>query len=242
MAQNDKKKTNPKGTTPEGALGWPKLVEADYGSKEYPKPDGEYSTKLILNGADAATQRFVAFLKPLHDAAVANGKTEFAALKAETRKKLKDVTINHFYTELLDKETEQETGEIEFKFAMKASGEYKTGPKAGRRWTRTPALFDAGGNPIVGAKLRAMSIWGGTTAAISFEVTNYFIPGTGACGLKLNLVAAQIIELRSGSAQSAEQHGFTRREGGFSQADVADDADEGADKGASGAPSGPTDF
>ena len=209
MSQEDKKKPAVKLKTPAGRLGWPKLSEPDYGTKDYPKPDGEYSTKLILKADDPATRAFLKELQPHYEAALEAGKEEFAKLKPETRKKLKQVNENPLFTELLDKETEEPTGEIEFKFSKKASIVAQKGPKAGQRIQLRVALFDAKGNVIQ----KAPQIWSGSVAKVAFVASPYFIPGTGAAGLKLSLDAVQIIELRQGGGKSASDYGFGAEDG-----------------------------
>lgn len=237
MADAKDKKQFPKITSPKLRLGWPKLTEPDYGNKDYPKPDGEYSTKGVAALSDPAIQSFLAKLRPFYDEAMEKAAEEFAALKPETRRKLKEVTKNGLYTELLDKETEQPTGEVEFKFSRKASGEYKKGPKTGQKWHTKVPLFDAFGRPITGK----LDIWGGTIAKVSFSPSYYFIPGTGAAGLKLNLEAVQIIELRQGGARDAKDYGFGEEDSGFGYEpgdETGDETGEENGKGAS-APANP---
>lgn len=215
-----KKEKAPEYRTPRGTLKWPKLAEADYGTKDYPKPDGEFSTKFLLPKDAPETKAFLKLLDPLHKAAITAAEEEFKTLKPETRKKLKKVSVNGLYTELLDPETEEPTGEIEFKFAMAASGERKKGPKAGTRWNRKCVMFDAKGKPIVKIK----SVYGGTEAKVSFEARPYFIKGTGAAGLKLALNAVQILKLVAGGSKSAKEYGFEEEEG-FDASDLPPDDD-----------------
>lgn len=203
------KRNYPKFTSPRLVLKFPKLNEPDYGSKDYPKPDGEYSTKGIAQASDPAIQAFIAKLNPAYQEAIAAAEKEFKALKVETRKKLGQVTVNDLFTTLYDQETEQPTGEIEFKFAMKAGGIIKKGPKTGKSWSRKPDLFDAKGLPMRACP----AIWGGTVARISFEASPYFIPGSGAAGLKLGLMAVQIIDLVSAGQRTASSHGFEQEDG-----------------------------
>ncbi len=219
-------------TTPRIRLAWPKLNAPDYGTKDYPKPDGEFSAKAVLKLDDPATREFLAKLQPFHDQAVELGKAEFAKLKPETRKKLKEVSVNPLYTELLDKETEEPTGEIEFKFAKKASYVAQKGPKAGQRVQTRLAIYDSLGQVIQ----KVPDIWSGTIARVSFTATSYFIPGTGAAGVKLNLDAVQIIVLRKGGEKSAAEHGFGKEEDGYSHSPDADsDEGDGADGASDGA-------
>lgn len=217
------KKKNPKFTSPKGTFKFPKLSEPDYGSKEYPKPDGVYSVNLVLPADAPEIKAFIAKLQPLHDAAVEEAEQEAKQLKIESRKKLEAkngkslVAVNGFFTTLYDRETEEPTGEIEFKFSMGAGGEFKKGPKAGQRWAAKPALFDAKGTPMV----KAPNIWGGTLGRVSFEAQSYFIIGTGAVGLKLKLQATQIIDLVSEGQRSASSYGFGEEDGyGYSEAEA----------------------
>jgi len=212
-------------TTPRGTLKWPKLNEPDYGTKQYPNPDGSYNTRIIFDGNDPAFIKFREKLEKAHAVAVENGREEFANLKVATRKKLGDITINEPFTEVYDPETEEPTGEWELKVSMKASGTVKKGPRAGKKWTRKPQIFDAKGKPM----LKVPDIWGGTVARVSFSfVTDgYFIPGTGACGISLQLEAVQVIDLVTAGQRSADDYGF-EEEDGYEHEDkaVADDEDE----------------
>ncbi|ARO29921.1 single-stranded DNA-binding protein [Rhizobium sp. NXC14] len=199
------KKKNPSLNSPRGPLKFPKIDKVDYGTKEYPKPNGEYSTKLVLEADAPATKAFIAALMPHYQAAMEEAAAKFKELKVETRKKLGKVTENDLFTTLYDQETEQPTGYIEFKFAMAASGERKDKTK----WAAKPAIFDAKGKPMV----KVPEIWSGTEAKVSFECQPYFIPGTGAAGLKLKLKAVQIIDLVSGGQRSASSYGFGAEDG-----------------------------
>jgi hypothetical protein len=224
---DDKKKKLPSFTTPRLRLAWPKLTAPDYGTKEYPKPDGEYSTKAVGRLDDPEVKKLIAALQPAYAEAMKEAQEAFAALKPETRKKLKAVTENPLYTELLDKETEEPTGEVEFKFAKRASFEAKKGPKAGQKVHIKVPLFDARGVAIT----KAPEIWGGTVARVSFTASPYFIPGTGAAGLKLNLDAVQIIELRQSGGRDATGYGFGQEEDGYAHSDAQDGGAESAQDG-----------
>jgi hypothetical protein len=198
------KKKNPSFVSPKGAFRYPALLTPDYGTKEYPKEDGEYKVVLILSEAEAAP--LIEKLQPIFDEAISEGQEKFKELKVEARKKLKELKVNDFYTVEYDKETEEETGNLLFKFSMNASGKSK---KDGKVWNRKPALFDSKGKPLVGVE----NIWGGTLGKVSFEAAPYFVAGTGIAGLKLRLNAAQIIELREGGNKSSEGYGFGEEDG-----------------------------
>ncbi len=231
-------------TSPRGVFVFPKLSEPDYGTKEYPKPDGEYSVKLRLKVDDPATEAFIKKLQPHYDAAIAEAEAEFKKLKVETRKKLGEVKPNELYTTLYDQETEEPTGEIEFKFKMTASGETKKGPRAGKKWTRKPDLFDARMKPIPAG----VNIWGGSQGKVSALLSPYFIPGTAAAGLSLKLAGVQVIELVSNGSRSASSYGFEEEDGyetseeDVQDRDTSDDGDTSSDDSTSSTTTGEEDF
>lgn len=212
-----KKSKNPEFVTPRGVFRYPKLNEPDYGTKDFPKPDGEYSVRLILTEEQA--EPLLAKLQPVLDETVADAENKFKELPVATRKKLKEVTVNDLYQIEYDPETEEPTGNLIFKFAMKASGKTKTG----KSWSRKPVLFDAKGKKL---PKDSPDIWGGTEGKVAFEARPYFIAGTGAAGLKLSLNAVQIIDLVSGGGRDAEGYGFGEEDG--YEADDNEDTDNGA--------------
>jgi hypothetical protein len=198
-----KKEKLPSFVSPKGVFRYPALTSPDYGTKEFPKADGEYKVQLILTEAEA--QPLIEKLQPLFDAAISEGHEKFKELKVEQRKKLGELKVNDIYATEYDQETEDPTGNLIFKFTMKASGK----DKKGGTWERKPALFDAKGTPLKDVK----GIWGGTVGKVSFDVSPYFIPGSGAAGIKLRLNAVQVIDLVSGGGRDAEGFGFEKEDG-----------------------------
>lgn len=194
-----------KGTTPKGTFKYPRLTEPDFGSKAFPDPDGSYKLTLVLPQAQA--QKFIDQLQPEFDKAIELGQEAFAKLPVANRKKMGDVKTQDFYSEVYDKDTEEPTGEIEFKFKCKAGGT----TKAGKEWKRTVAIFDAKGNPAKGVK----EIWGGTEGKVSFTASPYFVAATGTVGLSLRLEAVQILKLVVGGPRDAAGYGFGKEEGDF---------------------------
>lgn len=226
-------------TTPRATFIWPKLSEPDFGSKDYPKPDGEYSVRIQLDTTNEVHAAFLNKLDKLQSEAIGAACEEFAGLKVAKRKELEarnptgnGLDINPVAKPVYDDETEELTEMVEMKFTMKASGERKKGPKAGTRWNRSPNFFDAKGQPMKNVP----DIWGGTVGKISFEVERYgyFIPGTGLTGIRRQLLAVQIIDLVSGGQRDAGAYGFGAEEDGYehdedahakspSKSDAADD-------------------
>jgi hypothetical protein len=216
----NKKEKLPSFVSPKGTFRYPSLTSPDYGNDQFPKPAGEYKVQLILTEEEA--QPLLAKLQPLYDAAIAEGKEKFKELKVEQRKKLGTLKENDLYQVEYDQKTEEPTGNFIFKFTMAASG---TNKKTGDAWTRKPAVFDAKGSPLKNPP----AIWGGTQGKVSFEAAPYFIPGTGAAGLKLRLNAAQIIDLVSGGAKDAGAFGFGS-EDGYEAATTAAEEDDFKDE------------
>lgn len=190
-------------TSPKGIFRYPALAKPDFGNVAFPKPNGEYKVQLVVT-PDVA-EELLKKIQPLFDKAVAEGEELFAKLPIASRKKLGQLTINDLVSVIYDKETEEPTGDVFFKFSTAASG-INAKKEA---WSRKIALFDAKGKPLA----KAPDIWGGTVGKVSFEAAPYFVPGTGTAGLKLYLTAAQIIELVSGGSRGASEYGFGEEEG-----------------------------
>lgn len=224
----DKRPQFPKYTSIKGTFSWPKVNEPDYGNEKYPVKEGQYVVNLVVPQNDKATKDFIKKLTPHYREAIEAGKQAFEGLGAQQRKKLKSLTENEFYTVELDRETEEPTGNIIFKFKMKASGVYRKGPKAGQKWTAKPNIFDAEGNLMK----KPPSIWGGTEGKVAFSVRPYFVDGQGAAGISLDLNAVQIINLVSEGERSASSYGFGKEDGyshdedGDETEDDSGDADE----------------
>lgn len=209
----EKRKKPESFVTPAGTFVWPRLGEPDTKFKDA----GEYSLKLRMSAEDA--QPLIDRLEPLFEAAVEEGRQAFANLPIANRKKLKELTINPFFSPDYD-EDENETGDVLFKFVMTASG---TNKKTGKPWSRKPGVFDA--------KRRVMDgslVWGGTIGKVSFTTGPYFVAGQGACGLSLRLDAVQVLDLVSGGERSGEAYGFGEEDGyaGVAPATPEEDTDD----------------
>lgn len=196
-------------TTPRGVFRYPSIHEPDYGNEDYPKPEGQYRVSLILEHDDPKTQAFLEDLKPHYEEAMQKADEEFAKLPVGSRKKLKEVTQNPLFNEVYDPDTEEPTGEIEFRVGMAASGEYKTGPKKGQKWSRKPLVFDAQGNRIKNIP----PIGSGSEGKLRVQLSPYFVTGTGVAGLKLRLAGVQLLELIEFGERSASSLGFEEEEG-----------------------------
>lgn len=194
MAENQKR---PQYRSPKLVFIYPKLTTPDTKFKE----EGEYSTKGRAPGDDPDVVKLIQLI----DEEAAKSLQE-AQQKAKTPLERKKWETKYLpYTNVCDEEG-NETGEVEFKFSMKASGVSK---KTGKPWTRKPALFDAKGKPITGSP----SIGTGTVGKISFEIIPYAPTTQVGASVKLALNAAQIIELKEFGDKSAAAYGFDAEEG-----------------------------
>ncbi len=206
----EKRKKNPTFMSDKGTAVYPKLTAPDYGTKDYPKEGGEYSVKLRMSKDEAEEMldrknKDGVTLREVHEEAIRLGQEEFDKLPVANRKKLKSLTENPIYTEVYDKETEEPTGDVEFKFKRKASGTRKDGKK----WEAKPDLFDAKGRKLG----KGVEIWGGSTLKVAYEASPYFVSGQGMAGVTLRLQAAQVIDLISGGSRDASGYGFEEEEG-----------------------------
>lgn len=198
-----KANTNKKIThiSPIGTARYPYLNEPDYGTDDYPIPEGKYKVALVMSREEA--EEFVEKqLKPYLKEAEKLGKEGFAKLNPAAKKKFGAPSLKEPFTEIYDKETEEPTGEVEFRFNMKASGVSK---KTGKEWTRRPGLFDAKGKPIDFTKVK---VYGGSIVKVAFTVGAWFNNTNGEYGITCYLEAVQVLELRSGNSRSASSYGF----------------------------------
>lgn len=189
-------------TSPKGIFVYPYLVKPDYGQGQFANSKGIYKVNLRLTEEEAAP--LLAILQAPYDTAIQEGIQKFAALKVEARKKLKNLTETPLYDIEYDAVTEEPTGTIVFKFSTAASGVNAKD----EAWTRIINLFDA-----KGIQIKPSMVGGGSVGKVSFEISPYFIPATGVAGIKLYLIAAQILELTEGTGGSASSYGFGTEEG-----------------------------
>lgn len=221
-------KQNPQFITPRGVFVYPALTKPDFGTKDYPKPDGEYKVTLKVTKKVADAWR-EGPLKAVIKEARETAEAEFAKLPVATRKKLRDLTWNEVGTDEYDKATEEPTGFVLFKFAMKASGTRK---KDGTAWSMRPSVFDSKGKALP----KVPDIWGGSEGYVSCEASPYFIPGTGAAGVSLRLKAVQLVKLVQGGQRDAAGYGFAAQDDGFDASEYEAPAEQFGDGVAEGHP------
>lgn len=206
-------------TSPKGVFKYPSLSKPDYGNEKFPKPDGEFKTSLVVALADA--QDLINKLTPEWEAAIEAGLADFAKLPLPSRKKLGALKEQMFYETEFDPETEEETGNVIFKFKTK----YKiTDAKTKEIRFNKIGLFDSATPPKPLAANTA--IYGGTVGKLAFQASPYFVSGQGMAGITLRLSAAQIIVLVGPGNRTAESFGFGGEDGGFEGSDEPEEGSE----------------
>lgn len=231
MADAKKKYVSgPKFTTPRSAAIWPRLNEPDtkhnaegvYECKQELPLDNEIVQKIKAKAMELAQAEYDkqrelqpdALTDEEYDEKVAELK---AAGKQALIKKLKVIRLVEPLPEEVDEDGDG-TGTVFLKAKMKASGTYKTGPKTGQRWERTPDVFDRKGVTLK----RPPAIGGGSEVKMSIELSPYYVAGTGDVGCSFRLNAVQLLTLVQFGQRDASAHGFGSEDG--------DDIDEAGDE------------
>jgi hypothetical protein len=190
-------------TSPIGTFVYPSLDKPDYGTAKFPIEGGQYKVLLRLSAKEGDV--LAKQLATVYEAALKEGQERFDEMSPAQRRKFGEMKVAALFTEEFDRETEEPTGNVLFSFKTKASGKAKDGTP----WNRKPALFDAKGKPMPAG----VAIWGGTRGRISFSVRPYFVDGQATAGMKLQLEAAQIIDLVGPGQRAASGYGFGEEEG-----------------------------
>lgn len=219
MANNkDEKKKRKVHTTPKGEALFVHVIVPDHGTKEFPDEDGSFSIHLRLEEADAnKLKRMVA---SEIEEGKANMQEAFNCLAVANRKKLGEPTWIEPGTVEYDRETEEPTGNILFRFKTKAIYKDK---KTGQIRKRKVPLFDSMQAPV---KMRDEPGFG-SLIKVSFTAEPYFVGGTGKAGVSFYLNAIQILKLNAAGERSAADYGFAAEddEDGFLASSLTEDQD-----------------
>ena len=170
-------------TSPIGTAIWPKVCEPDTKFNS----DGVYETKLRLNPEDSV--KFKAELERVRDEA------------AEYEEKKQGKSLKRYPVPAKDVETEdgERTGEIDFKFSLKALA-----GKPGKQWEQRPRLFDTKGKPI---DPTSISIGSGSKIQVGFEFHTWNTASLG-CGITLRLKAVMVKELVEYGGETFDAYDF----------------------------------
>jgi hypothetical protein len=171
-------------TTPLGTAVFPHLNSPDTKFDD----NGIYATSLSLSPEDA--EPLIAALEKMYD-------TEYKKF-CQDKKKAALKQSDKPWSEEVDKDSGEPTGNYIFKFKMKAKT--KTGVEM------RPVLFDSKCQPL------AENIGGGSKMKVAFEPSCWFVPALGV-GISLRLKGVQVVELKEWGGRSAESLGFGEEEG-----------------------------
>ena len=173
---------------------WAKLFEPDTKFDA----NGVYSISLVLPEVDAS--EMCEYLDGLVEAKFDEEVKGKPALKNQLSK-------NPPYATVYDRETGDATGEIEFKFKLKA----KVNTRDGRTFEQKVAVVDAKRHPVNSE----ISVGNGSVCKVAFEPMPYMVAGTKMVGVSLRLKAVQIIDLVEYGSPAVsvfdEEDGFSRQ-------------------------------
>ena len=153
---------------------WAKLFEPDTKFDA----NGVYSISLVLPEVDAS--EMCEYLDGLVEAKFDDEVKAKPALKNQLSK-------NPPYSPVYDRETGDATGEIEFKFKLKA----KVNTRDGRTFEQKVAVVDAKRTPMKDE----IAVGNGSDVKVAFEPMPYMVAGTKMVGVSLRLKAVQVINL-----------------------------------------------
>jgi len=165
--------------SPRGVARFPYLNEPDH---EYAAKYGnapEYKVQLIPSVEDSA--KFQASLEAFHNA-------ELKRFSEQEGRKLKKHDAIP-YSEVLDKDTQEPTGETAFKFKLKAEGKNN---KTGETWINSIVWKSAQNQPI---QKPVDKVGGGSVLRIAFEPYCWNI--AGKVGMTLRMKIVQLIDLKT---------------------------------------------
>lgn len=181
--------------TPRGKAMWAKVITPDTKFD----PNGVYEVNLLFDSSDAEVQEMCADLEKL----VEEKRQKEAELNPNTYKKLPDglPLSAQVYKEVED-DNGNDTGEIQFKFKMKA----KIQLKDGTTYEPKPVIFDSKARPITDPTFR---IGNGSVCRVQFEPVPYCMPSTKTAGVSLRLHAVQVLSLvEYANSEFEEEDGF----------------------------------
>ncbi len=175
----------------EGTALWAKVFEPDTKFN----PLGDYSINLQMPIADS-----VAMSEQLDGIVQAKFKE---AIKEDPRLK-NTLTTQEVCQPVYDRDTGDDTGNVEFKFKLKA----KVQKRDGTYYEQQPTVLDSKKVPVSGDTL----IGNGSKVKVAFEPIPYVMGSTKKVGVSLRLKAVQVIDLveygNSAASVFDEEDGF----------------------------------
>jgi len=175
----------------EGKAMWAKIFEPDTKFN----PLGDYSINLQMTEAEAAPM--CEKLEELIQETFKKAVKEKPPLK-------NSLTTQDVMSVVYDRETGDPTGDVEFKFKLKA----KVQKRDGGWYEQEPVVLDAKKTPLTGDTL----VGNGSKVKVAFEPIPYVMQSTKKVGVSLRLKAVQVIDLveygNSAASVFDEEDGF----------------------------------
>lgn len=158
----------------EGTAMWAKVFEPDTKFN----PDGDYSINIQMPVADSV--KMSEKLESLVQAKFNEAVKEDPRLKNQ-------LTTRPVCQPVFDRDTGDDTGNVEFKFKLKA----KIKKRDGTMFEQAPTVFDSKVKPMDKSTL----IGNGSRVKVAFEPITYVMPATKQVGVSLRLKAVQVLDL-----------------------------------------------
>jgi hypothetical protein len=175
----------------EGKAAWAKVFEPDTKFN----PLGDYSINIQMTEADAA---------PMCEKLEGLIQETFKKAVKEKPPLKNSLTTQDVMSVVYDRETGDPTGDVEFKFKLKA----KVQKRDGSWYEQEPVVLDAKKTPLTGDTL----IGNGSRVKVAFEPIPYVMQSTKKVGVSLRLKAVQVIDLveygNSATSVFDEEDGF----------------------------------
>lgn len=227
----EKKKRKPVLITPRGVFKYTHLNKPDFGTKQFPKKDGEFSVTLRLDKDDPKTAAFIEKIEAMMPEfeEEANELFDNASPKVKAKWKQKKITepdFQPFYQDELDDDGDP-TGTLLFRFKTKASFEDR---KTGKTVEKVVPLLDGKGE-MIPAKKRP-TVYAGTEGKVAFTVGMSFIPDEAKAFVTFYLSEVKILKLaasmggRSAFEDDDEESDFSSDDLDETEDDTDDKADD----------------
>lgn len=205
-----KRNEYPKVTTPRGVVAWASIDEPDYEYKE----GGEFHIRVRFDPDD---------LKEIEGIGQELLDEAFDAMSSELKREKKGALLKKLHKrDVIQMETDRETGEETGYAIIRAGKTFRVTPKNGKNAGKTfefvPDVFDARGKQIK----KRPRVGSGSEVKISITLMEYFVAKDGEMGIKFELNAVQILKLIQGGSRDAASYGFAAEDG-----DAIEDEDTG---------------
>ena len=158
----------------EGKAMWAKVFEPDTKFN----PLGDYSINIQMSEADAA---------PMCEKLEGIIQETFKKAVKEKPPLKNSLTTQDVMQPVYDRETGDPTGDVEFKFKLKA----KVQKRDGSYYEQQPVVLDSKKTPLTGDTL----VGNGSKVKVAFEPIPYVMQSTKKVGVSLRLKAVQVIDL-----------------------------------------------